>query len=243
MSWWKKPREPGLLSDGEPMGASWPRGHDTGDEARRSRFVGRWFATVSGISMAMNLVFVGAMLSQRNTCNVREPFFLQTSPQVDAVVEVKPFKEPGDPVKISTRIWAKQFVERRHTIYTDVPAQTRNLVYLKARTADTVWRSIEEERTEIVKLIQAGISRRVYVNSAVEQSPRFYLVDFTVVDSRDGKEVSRSMWRAGLRVDFLARSVPRKDLLDDDATNPFGFVVTSYVPEPLGKVEPGKSDR
>ena len=71
------------------------------------------------------------------------------------------------------------------------------------------------------------------MSRVVEQRPWFYLVDFSVVDLKDGKEIGRSQWRAGLRVDFLARTVPKKDLLDEDATNPFGFVVTTYVPEPL----------
>ncbi len=235
MRWWRQdpPVARELSATGEPMGTSWPRGYDTGDEARRSKFVGRWFAVAFGISMAVNLVQVGAMMAQRNACNARIPFFLQTAPSVDALVQVRPFSEKGEPLKIATQIWVKEFVDRRHTIYTDVPAQTRTLTYLKERTEAAVGPAVESERNDIVETIRKGISRRVQVSSVVEQSPWFYLVDFSVVDIKDGKEISRSLWRAGLRVDYLARTVPKKDLLDEDATNPFGFVVTTYVPEPL----------
>lgn len=215
-----------------PIEGAFPRRLRVGPSDRASIWANKVFAIIAALSLCLNLV-LGSIIHELLPLMRVMPLMLSVHPKSEQVVTVEPLTERSTPLKVMTRYWVREWIEKRNELNPDGQQQARIVEWIARRATPDVIRAYREQAEEaMIEARQRKIQRRAIADSAsiTEQGPDFWLVDFVTIQyDQQGRELKRESWRASVRITFLQTTLNQVDLQDVDLTNPFGFTVTHYV--------------
>ncbi|MBP8231115.1 MAG: hypothetical protein KAY22_02315 [Rhizorhabdus sp.] len=215
-----------------PVERTFPRRLKVGPSDRAGIWAAKVFAVIAGLSFCLNLL-QASIIHELVPLRQVIPLMLSVHPKSEQVIAVEALTERSTALKVMTRYWVREWVEKRNELQPDGAQQARIVDWIARRSTPEVIRSYREQAEEAMQEArQRKIQRRTIADpaSVTEQGPDFWLVDFVTVQyDQQGRELKRESWRASLRITFVQASLNQVDLQDLDLTNPWGFTVTHYV--------------
>ncbi len=230
----RKPDEPRLdpaRTDGGPdrLGA-YPASMDAAPlEHRRNWWTAYVFATVACLSVVLNIVQGGAIITLTPLVRV-VPMLVTFQDKGAQVVRIEPFERTMRGLELMTEQLAKEYILIRHTIVPDAKAMAQHWDdggTIRRRSSDRVWKAFAANTArEWPELVKAGVSQTVEADgmTVLALGDRFYRVEFTARLFQDGQLQRTRRMAATMTVDYEEHRVDYRDRY----VNPLGFTVTAY---------------
>lgn len=140
-----------------------------------------------GVSALSNVAFVGLIIGLMPLKEVM-PYLVKFSSENDQVVQIQPLNVQGDPVKYMAEADIRQYITLRHSfvpINSAMDDQWGPNSQLAAMTDENEFKEFQQtNQPERAKLMSAGLTREIKIESVSQINETTWQVNFTTTDAQ-----------------------------------------------------------
>lgn len=209
------------------MGGVYPGGFDSGHAWRTWHPTARLLAVVIGF-LAVIILALSAVIVSLLPLKSVDPIFLTVAPETRFAIEASRLHDRADLVTELTASWVRRWVDFRFAVIPDGVSMGERVLWIKQHSAPQVWLEFERTQSKVNDAVKFGNRRDVMNLSVNRTGPDYWLAEFSLQDTRDGKTEPRGRYRIGVRTALVppqeaTRSQASREI--DPGAYLFGFMV------------------